>query len=71
STRYRMKYLERYAFELMPDVTELDEFPSEITDKTVANYFKFTAAERNAIQSFQKKTYFKSILPLIKIDTDL
>ena len=27
ATRYRMKYLERYAFQLIPDITRLIDFP--------------------------------------------
>lgn len=40
STRYRMKYLERYAFQLLPDITKLADFPEEINDHTVSAYFK-------------------------------
>ena len=39
ATRYRMKYLEKYIFELIPDITLLDDFPEEITDETIWNYF--------------------------------
>jgi hypothetical protein len=39
STRYRMKYLEKYAFQLLPDITKLPDFPEEINDETVADYF--------------------------------
>ena len=39
ATRYRMKYLEKYAFELIPDITNIEDFPEEINDDTVNNYF--------------------------------
>lgn len=41
STRYRMKYLEKYAFQLLPDITTLPDFPQEINDDTIADYFNF------------------------------
>lgn len=39
STTYRMKYLERYVFELVPDIRKLCDFPKEINDKTISQYF--------------------------------
>jgi len=61
STRYRMKYLERYAFEFIPDITKLSQFPETITDETVADYFKFTTMERKYINTFMKKKYVQFI----------
>ena len=49
STRYRMKYLERYAFEFLPDITKIKDFPDIINDNTVADYFNFTQDEISAI----------------------
>jgi len=40
STQYRMKYLEKYVFELIPDITFLADFPKEITNETIADYFE-------------------------------
>ena len=48
-TRYRMKYLEKYVFELMPDITKLDDFPEIITDETIADYFQLSEWERKCI----------------------
>ena len=39
STQYRMKYLEKYVFELIPDITKIPDFPKEITDETISQYF--------------------------------
>jgi hypothetical protein len=40
TTRYRMRYLERYAFEFIPDITHLSDFPMDnITNKTIEKYF--------------------------------
>ena len=51
ATRYRMKYLEKYAFELLPDVNNLLDFPKaeDITDKTVATYFGLDAEDEQSI----------------------
>jgi len=58
STRYRMKYLEKYAFQFIPDITKLTDFPDTINDKTISEYFGFTESERNAILSLHNKKYF-------------
>ena len=42
ATRYRMRYLERYIFDFIPNITLLPDFPEEITEKSVKSYFKFT-----------------------------
>ena len=55
--KYRMKYLEKYAFEMIPDITKLKDFPEEITDESVINYFKFTEYEKENIISLHKKSY--------------
>ena len=56
-TRYRMKYLEKYIFELIPDITKLDNFPEDINDETIATYFGLTDDDKNAINSLHKKKY--------------
>jgi tRNA1(Val) A37 N6-methylase TrmN6 len=57
ATRYRMKYLERYAFQLIPDITRLAHFPREINDETIAKYFGFDQNDKEAIQNLHKKNY--------------
>lgn len=57
STRYRMKYLEKYIFELIPDINQLVNFPEIINDETVSDYFKLTDKERNYISNLHRKTY--------------
>jgi tRNA1(Val) A37 N6-methylase TrmN6 len=64
ATRYRMKYLERYAFELLPDITQLPDFPPThlITDETIAIYFGLSEEERKQIQVFHKNySWFISV----------
>lgn len=61
-TRYRMKYLEKYIFQIIPDITTLSNFPIEINDETIADYFGLTKEERDAINSLHSTKYsFKYI----------
>ena len=57
ATRYRMKYLERYIFEMLPDITNLQDFPEDINDETLFDYFGLDELERNLINTFHKKRY--------------
>jgi hypothetical protein len=57
ATRYRMMYLEKYIFQLLPDITNILDFPNKITDETIANYFNLTNEERNSINNLYKKQY--------------
>ena len=52
-----MKYLEKYIFQLLPDITKLSDFPHDITDDSIADYFGYTLEERIAIQNLHKKQY--------------
>jgi len=56
-TRYRMKYLEKYFFQLIPDIIQLRDFPSLINDETIADYFQLTSVERKGIDELHKKKY--------------
>lgn len=58
ATRYRMRYLEKYAFELIPDITKLEDFPTDINDKTIADYFNFSQEEREIIEKYPEYIYF-------------
>lgn len=61
TTRYRMKYLEKYAFRFIPDIVRLSnediEFPKKINDESIANYFKFDNIDRENIKLLHKKEY--------------
>lgn len=57
-TRYRMKYLEKYVFEMIPDITKLNDFPRVIDDDTIADYFQLTTLERNAIRQWSQEYQF-------------
>jgi SAM-dependent methyltransferase len=57
TTRYRMKYLEKYAFDIIPDISLLKDFPEEINDDTIGEYFKFDELDKKAINSLHSKRY--------------
>jgi 16S rRNA G966 N2-methylase RsmD len=40
ATRYRMRYLERYIFDFIPNITSLPDFPKTITEYSVKKYLK-------------------------------
>ncbi len=56
-TKYRMKYLEKYIFEFIPDVTKIKNFPREITNQIVYKYFNLNDDEIEHINSLHKKSY--------------
>ncbi len=58
STRYRMAYLEKYIFELIPDITLLPNFPENINDDTIALYFNFDEREKSIINNYKKNIKF-------------
>lgn len=58
---YRMRYLERYAFQFIPDITHIEKFPSLRAsqnanngdkDKLIARFFGFTQEESKYIDDF-------------------
>ena len=59
ATRYRMKYLEKYIFDMIPDITNIYGFPTVINDDTLALFFKLSDTEIKAIQNHTKKAYKK------------
>jgi hypothetical protein len=42
---------------MLPDITQLTDFPEDITDETLFDYFKLNEVERNLINTFHKKRY--------------
>ena len=59
-----MKYLEKYRFEMIPDITNMSYFMNNnITDKLLFDYFKLSEPERMSVMSFHKKEYLNTILP--------
>ena len=57
ATRYRMKYLEKYAFDIIPDITKLEDFPEKINDETISEYFGFDEIDKDCISKLHSKKY--------------
>ena len=57
STRYRMKYLEKNAFEFIIDITNISDFPFDINDNSIFEYFKLTDNEIEIIKNYSKISY--------------
>jgi len=59
ATRYRMKYLEKYAFEFIPDICKLPTFPAtqDISDETVADFFGLDFTDKSNLLRLHKKNY--------------
>ena len=57
TTRYRMKYLEKYIFQLLPDITQLPDVPLNLTNETLYDYFGLTDEERKSVKKLHKKEY--------------
>ena len=53
STRYRMRYLEKWAFSFIPNILKLPNFPNILADDfcedDIFDYFQFDAEERTVI----------------------
>lgn len=56
-TRYRMKYLERYIFQHIPNICNISDFPDHITNESICDYFGMNELERKKINTFYKKPY--------------
>ena len=59
AARYRMKYLEKYAFEFLPDITKLPDFPLMHEpiiqyQNNIATYFGLNDEEKQHILNFGK-----------------
>lgn len=57
ATRYRMSYLEKYIFDIIPDITYINNFPFDITENNVQQFFNLNDKERLFINHFHKKKY--------------
>ena len=55
TTRYRMKYLEKYVFEFIPNILNIPDFPDEINNETINLFFGFSQQEINYFSNFHKK----------------
>ena len=57
ATRYRMKYLEKNIFELLPDITKIYTKKTQINDVELFKLFHLEPIERKVILEFHKKNY--------------
>lgn len=63
-TSYRMRYLERYAFNFIPDITKIKNFPillnlsREMRDKKIADFFNLSKEEITCIENYSKNYKF-------------
>jgi tRNA1(Val) A37 N6-methylase TrmN6 len=57
TTRYRMKYLEKEIFKILPDPTKLSGAPDIFTDQSIWNYFNFSETEIQSIVNLHSKNY--------------
>lgn len=57
TTRYRMKYLEKYCFKFIPNILNIPDFPDDINDKSIAKYFNFSNQDIEHIENLHKKNY--------------
>ena len=63
-TNYRMRYLEKYAFEFIPNINKLEKFPllkglkREIREKKINKYFNFSQKEIDYIEKNSKDYEF-------------
>ena len=55
TTRYRMKYLEKYVFEFIPNILNIPDFPNEINNETINLFFGFSQQEISYFSNFHKK----------------
>lgn len=64
TTNYRMRYLEKYAFQFIPNITRIPYFPKliglsrEMRDTTIYKYFDFTHEEQEHIENYSKNYDF-------------
>tara|TARA_Y100000768_G_scaffold388501_1_gene384742 strand:- start:2541 stop:3923 length:1383 start_codon:yes stop_codon:yes gene_type:complete len=56
TTRYRMKYLEKYVFEFIPDITKLN-IEDNINDDFLVDFFNLDNDDINNINRLHKKEY--------------
>ena len=64
TTNYRMRYLERYAFQFIPAITKLQNFPNLLgltlieREKLISSFFNFSHIENNNIAAINNYYHF-------------
>lgn len=60
TTNYRMRYLERYAFQFLPNITKMKDFPNLLNsdpatrEKLIINFFNFSQLEEKNINNLSQ-----------------
>ena len=52
-----MKYLEKYVFEFIPDISKIPNFPTTINQDTVMDFFHINDTEKTYIYNLHKNKY--------------
>ena len=52
-----MSYLEKYIFDIIPDITKINNFPDIITDNTLCNFFNLDELREISFLLFTKNIY--------------
>jgi hypothetical protein len=55
--RYRMRYLERQAFDFLPDPSKVPGFPRPITDASLAEFLGLSEAQASCVRGATSKEY--------------
>ena len=64
TTNYRMRYLEKYAFQFLPDITKIPNFPDlqnlpqTERDKKIQDFFNFSPTDKEIIENYSKDYKF-------------
>ena len=64
TTNYRMRYLERYAFQFIPNINKINNFPDLLNktrlerDNIIQDFFSLSQNEREKIEKFSKNYNF-------------
>ena len=53
-----MRYLERYAFEFLPNITKIADFPKVIDDASIAQFFNLDEIEKSYINNYSRNYMF-------------
>ena len=60
TTNYRMRYLEKYAFQFLPNITKIKNFPNLLNsdpatrEKLIINFFNFSQLEEKNINNLSQ-----------------
>ena len=55
SLKTKQKFMSNRIFDILPDITNVPDFPTKITDDILYDYFKFSKEEIHCIEEYKKK----------------